>query len=330
MSETARGLTLHTRDGHSFRFDPGALCLELLTTGGPGYFARFEVLHEPADLVRWAGESRLPDGLEPVVAPDEVWAARVLRDALWRLATARVDGRAPSPADLAVVNEAAAQTPPAPRITGRGGRDWVPGATGTQLLSAVARDAVDLLTGPYAHRIRECGSHNCYLLFVDTSRPGRRRWCAMERCGNRNKVRAHRVRHEGGRTMPRGLTQDAGWEIGVSRTLPLPVAAVWEFIASPEGVALWLGEGVRLPTAKGESYETGDGIAGEVRSYRPGDRVRLTYGTSTLQVAVSASGEGKAVLRFHQDRLANAEERERQRAHWKAVMGEVTDALGVA
>ncbi|MFF3402641.1 SRPBCC domain-containing protein [Streptomyces sp. NPDC002659] len=130
--------------------------------------------------------------------------------------------------------------------------------------------------------------------------------------------------------MPTGLTQDAGWQIGVSRTLPLPVAAVWEFIASPEGVALWLGEGVRLPTAKGEAYETRDGIAGELRSYRPGDRVRLTYGTSTLQVAVSASGEGKAVLRFHQDRLANAEERERQRAHWKAVMGEVTDALGVA
>ncbi|WP_142215078.1 SRPBCC domain-containing protein [Streptomyces sp. SLBN-118] len=130
--------------------------------------------------------------------------------------------------------------------------------------------------------------------------------------------------------MPEGLTKDAGWEIGVSRTLPLPVAAVWEFVASQEGVALWLGDGVRLPTEKGESYETGDGIAGEVRSYRPGDRVRLTYGTSTLQIAVSASGEGRTVLRIHQERLANAEERVRQRAHWKAVMGEITDALGVA
>ncbi|MEE1805114.1 CGNR zinc finger domain-containing protein, partial [Streptomyces sp. BE133] len=29
----------------------------------------------------------------------------------------------------------------------------------------------------------------------DTSRPGRRRWCAMERCGNLHKVRAHRARH---------------------------------------------------------------------------------------------------------------------------------------
>jgi uncharacterized protein YndB with AHSA1/START domain len=137
---------------------------------------------------------------------------------------------------------------------------------------------------------------------------------------------------------PTGLTQDAGWEIGVSKTLPIPVSAVWDFITCPEGVALWLGKGAQLPTEKGESYETGDGIAGELRSYRPGDRVRLTYGATTLQVAVSASasasgagaGAGeKTVLRFHQEHLANAVERERQRAHWKAVMADVVQALGV-
>ncbi|MCP3822909.1 CGNR zinc finger domain-containing protein [Streptomyces sp. A3M-1-3] len=194
MSESATGLTLRTPEGRPYLFDPGALSLELLPTGGPGGFARYEVLHAPADLVRWAEESRLPAGLEPVVAAAEVAAARALRDALWQLATDRAHGRPLRPADLAVVNAAAAQEPPAPRIAPDGTRGWIPGATGTQLLSAVARDAVDLLTGPYAHRVRECGSHDCFLLFVDTSRPGRRRWCAMERCGNRNKVRAHRAR----------------------------------------------------------------------------------------------------------------------------------------
>lgn len=38
--------------------------------------------------------------------------------------------------------------------------------------------------------------------------------------------------------MPTGLTRDAGWEIGVSKTLPRPPAEVWDFIASPAGVAL--------------------------------------------------------------------------------------------
>ncbi|MFF8438421.1 SRPBCC family protein [Streptomyces bacillaris] len=128
--------------------------------------------------------------------------------------------------------------------------------------------------------------------------------------------------------MPVGLTRDAGWEIGVSRTLHQPPQAVWEFITGPEGVALWLGAEGPLPTEKGAPYRTADGTEGEIRSYRPGDRVRLTYGPSTVQVAVTpGSSEGRAVLRFHQERLASAEEREDRRTHWKAVMDRVAAEL---
>lgn len=198
MTEAARdtpGLVLRTREGRPFRFDPGALCLELLPTGGLGQYAAFEVLHEPADLVRWAGESRLPAGLALSVSEAELERARELRAALWRLAGSRAQGREFGPQDLAVVNAVAAAPPLVARIDAGGGRVWAPGATGTALLSTVARDAVDLLTGPSAGRVRVCEAHDCALLFVDTSRPGRRRWCAMERCGNRHKVRAHRARH---------------------------------------------------------------------------------------------------------------------------------------
>ncbi|MFB8028482.1 SRPBCC domain-containing protein [Streptomyces sp. NPDC056465] len=129
--------------------------------------------------------------------------------------------------------------------------------------------------------------------------------------------------------MPTGLTQDAGWEIGVSRTLPLPVDALWEFVAGEEGVALWLGPGAELPTEKGAAYRTADGVEGEIRSYRPGDRVRLTHGPTTVQVAVAPGGSaGRSVLRFHQEHLASAEEREERRAHWQGVMDRVEAALG--
>ncbi|MFJ4969217.1 SRPBCC domain-containing protein [Streptomyces sp. NPDC088755] len=128
--------------------------------------------------------------------------------------------------------------------------------------------------------------------------------------------------------MPTGLTQDAGWEIGVSRTIQQPLRAVWDFITGPEGVALWLGIDGPLPTEKGVPYRTADGTEGEIRSYRPVDRVRLTHGTSTIQVAVSpGSSEGRAVLRFHQERLASAEEREERRTHWKGVMDRVVTEL---
>ncbi|MEU9956723.1 ABATE domain-containing protein [Streptomyces sp. NPDC050982] len=192
------GLTLVSYGGKSFRFDPGALCMELVTTGGPGEFARYEVLHEPADLVRWVERSRLPGGLEVTVTEGELTQTRALRDAVFLLAADRAHGRPLQARQLDVVNAAAAGAPLAARVEADGSRGWAPGATGARLLATVARDAVELFTGPYADRIRECGSHNCALLFVDTSRPGRRRWCAMEHCGNRQKARTHRARRAEG------------------------------------------------------------------------------------------------------------------------------------
>ncbi|MEU9333350.1 ABATE domain-containing protein [Streptomyces sp. NPDC048290] len=186
---------MRSRDGKPYRFDPGALCLELLTTGAPGVFARFEVLHAPADLVAWAARSRLPEGLELAVTEAELTTVRAVRDVLFQLAVDRAHGRPADPGQLAALNSAAAPPPLVPLLTADGSRSWAPGpATGTQLLSTVARDAIELFSGPYADRVRECGAGDCFLLFVDTSRPGRRRWCAMEHCGNLAKVRAHRAR----------------------------------------------------------------------------------------------------------------------------------------
>ncbi len=58
------------------------------------------------------------------------------------------------------------------------------------LLAAIARSAAELLAeGPRAP-IRKCAGPACALYFYDTSRTGRRRWCSMAICGNRNKVAA--------------------------------------------------------------------------------------------------------------------------------------------
>ncbi|MFC4494774.1 SRPBCC domain-containing protein [Streptomyces ovatisporus] len=133
-------------------------------------------------------------------------------------------------------------------------------------------------------------------------------------------------------TRPTGLTKDAGYEIGVSRTLHLPPGAVWEFLTSSEGLAVWLGAGARVEPRRGAAYTLDDGTTGEVRGYQEGVRVRLTHRPpgadreSTVQFTLQARAS-KTVLQFHQERLADAEERERRRRHWKAVMSRVTEAL---
>lgn len=133
-----------------------------------------------------------------------------------------------------------------------------------------------------------------------------------------------------------GRTRDAGWQIGVSKTIDRSVEEVWAFITSPAGVAIWLGEGVTVLPERGEGYETSAGIRGETRSFRELDRVRLTWQPpdwkhdTTLQLAVSSAGEGRARLGVHQERLADSAEREQQRRHWQGVVTALVDAMTAA
>lgn len=95
-------------------------------------------------------------------------------------------GKRPQRADVDAVNAAAAHPTLPPQLTVDGTSTLLAGTT-RQALSTLARDAVDLFASPLAKRVRVCAADNCELLFVDASRPGRRRWCSMQWCGDRAK-----------------------------------------------------------------------------------------------------------------------------------------------
>ncbi|WP_433226740.1 CGNR zinc finger domain-containing protein [Microtetraspora malaysiensis] len=195
MRMNATGRVLHDPKGGSFRFDAGAVCLDFAHTGGEGQYAIFESLHEPADLAEWLAQGPPAAVMTVTVTAHELTAAKALRQAIWDAAHARAAGR-PLPAGaVATINRAAAAAPLIPELTADGTTaGWAPPVRATQALSTLAREMIELLSGPLAQRIRECAGDNCPLVFVDTSRPGARRWCAMERCGNRQKLRALRAR----------------------------------------------------------------------------------------------------------------------------------------
>jgi predicted RNA-binding Zn ribbon-like protein len=177
----------------AFRF-LGRLSLDFAVTGGDGPYAVFETLHGAGDLARWLAECELAAGGLAVTAAD-LAAARRLRRAIWNAADAVVDGGAPAAGDLALINEAAAQPPLVPRIDPTLGRGW-DDPRAEQALSDIARDAIALLSDPAQRaRLRRCASPDCELIFYDSSRPGRRRWCSTERCGDRMRARAYRERH---------------------------------------------------------------------------------------------------------------------------------------
>jgi predicted RNA-binding Zn ribbon-like protein len=195
MRASATGRVLTDPRGGSFRFDAGAVCLDFAHSGGEGPYAVFESLHQPADLAAWLAAP--PLGVAPTspVTAAELTAAKTLRQAIWVAAHARADLQPLPAVAVAAINRAAAEAPLIPELAADGATaGWAAPVTATQALSTFAREMIELLTGPLADRIRECASDNCPLVFVDSSRPNARRWCAMERCGNRHKLRALRAR----------------------------------------------------------------------------------------------------------------------------------------
>ncbi len=171
-----------------FPFRSGRLCLDFSATLGGRYRGGFERLRSTDDLRRWLRDSGLSSRPAPL-SEHYLEAARELREAIYRLAHPKGKARA---GDVATLNRWAGLPPLAPKLAADGTVSLQGSAEGA--LSTLARDAIDLLTGPLARRIRECARPDCSLLFVDASRPGRRRWCSMERCGNLRKTAAYRRR----------------------------------------------------------------------------------------------------------------------------------------
>jgi predicted RNA-binding Zn ribbon-like protein len=190
MHPEARVLT--GGDGQRFTFDPGALCIDLMMSGGVGVYRKFEVLHSPEDLAAWLSIDDLR------IEPDDLARIKHLRDTLWSVVPAIVEGRPVAPADIKIVNGYAGDAPRPHVDPDSLLLSW--SYSGPQILGAYARDALEVIGTPTRReRLRECSGDNCKLVFLDTSRPGNRRWCSMERCGNRNKVRTHRARQNGER-----------------------------------------------------------------------------------------------------------------------------------
>ncbi|MCD2441611.1 CGNR zinc finger domain-containing protein [Agromyces sp. SYSU K20354] len=189
------GQWLVSPEGTRWWFDSGSLALDFATTAAvvaAGTDARADQLHTPDDLSAWLRE-RFPVPIG-VARTRDLFDAISLRDAVGRMALRASRGEAPSPADIDVVNLYAATPDVPPSIVGGTRQVGRSVHTVPQSLSTIARDAVDLFDPANAGRIRACSGEDCGMVYLDTSRAATRRWCSMQRCGNRAKVRAHRAR----------------------------------------------------------------------------------------------------------------------------------------
>jgi predicted RNA-binding Zn ribbon-like protein len=175
-----------------FRFLSGRPSLDLSATVGERWRRSFERLCTPRDLSRWVKESGLL-ATGPTMTAEDLDRFRLLREAIYRSARAVMADERLGRSDERLLTKCAATAPLRPVLSG-GTVRWRADEPAEAVLSTLARDAIDLFTGSLRNRIRECATDDCALLFVDTSRPGQRRWCSGSACGGRARAAAYRSR----------------------------------------------------------------------------------------------------------------------------------------
>ncbi|MCO6006131.1 ABATE domain-containing protein [Actinoallomurus purpureus] len=147
------------------------------------------MLTSASSLDSWFRESGMVDG-DTGSRPSDVPKAVALREAIHSLIATRLANEGYDESSLSLVNETARTPCTIPQLTAVGRRI---DATPEQAMSSVARAAIDILSGPDAQLLKECGRPECTQVYIDRSRGARRDWCSTK-CRHRVNAAAYRAR----------------------------------------------------------------------------------------------------------------------------------------
>jgi predicted RNA-binding Zn ribbon-like protein len=164
------------------------LAVELANTRYGDGRDRIDFLANPRLIAMWFAHVPAAPRLPARLTPRDAELLRDLRDATHALIGRRVDGLPPSIAAVETLNRHAARGPRTLRLDVAAGGVRIGSSSTARGIDAVlghlAHEAITLLGGPDAARLRRCDHPECTMAFVQQHR--RRRWCHPS-CGHRTR-----------------------------------------------------------------------------------------------------------------------------------------------
>jgi predicted RNA-binding Zn ribbon-like protein len=179
-------------------FLAGDPALDFLNTRMSMNVAVVDLLQSNEDVLTWLRQAGFPtpaiDGRTGYVAL--LRSALRLRESVRALVESRKTGQRGDPF---ILNRVLAAGRSYPQLVWRGSNALKIETvrrqeTAASILAPIAEAAAELLTTADFGLIKRCENDTCVLWFCDQTRSHNRRWCSMERCGNRHKVAAYRIR----------------------------------------------------------------------------------------------------------------------------------------
>lgn len=200
------------REAEHQRLIGGALCLDFANTlVGHGATPRHEYLKDYKDLVLWSRHARILTLAEanslsreafrhPSKSTAVLKKARILRAMIYRIFSAFAHHTPPEKTDLDYLNASRLKSLSYSSIAQAKSRFllvWKDPMALDRMLWPIVLSAVELLTSSVLSNVKQCAGEGCDWLFLDASRNHLRRWCTMDECGNRAKMRRRYARFRG-------------------------------------------------------------------------------------------------------------------------------------
>ena len=200
------------REVENHRLIAGELCLDFANTlVGHGAIPKHEYLRDYRDLVLWSQHAHLLTSSEaksfvrdasrhPSQSVAAFKKALILRKVIYRIFSAVARNTPPKQTDLDQLNIArleSLQHSCVAQARQRFSIRWTDPMALDRMLWPIAISATDLVTSEELRHVKQCAGQGCDWLFLDTSRNHLRRWCSMDECGNRAKMRRRYERVRG-------------------------------------------------------------------------------------------------------------------------------------
>lgn len=184
----------------------GALCLDFANTINSRLEPEHDYLVHYSDLVGWANKvgilstaqtsQLLKQSKQKVAEADKaVKASRRLRELLYQLFSDAAKGFEPTKKDMETFVSLYGETISHSQFLKRDHHyttTWKVDETLDAVMWPIIHSAGELLLSEDLRQVKECPG--CGWLFLDTSKNQSRRWCSMNTCGSRDKMRRYHKR----------------------------------------------------------------------------------------------------------------------------------------
>ena len=201
-------MTESTRTLETLELVGGALCLDFANTVNSRVNPEHDYLMQYSDLLEWATklgilsppqnnqlQKRARQNLHE--AENALLAARTLRDLLYRLFSNAAKGSEAKKKDLEIFSVFYGESLSRGQFVKQGNHYWTTWNFDEALESVlwpILHSAGELLLSDKLTQIKECPG--CGWLFLDISKNQSRRWCSMNTCGARDKMRRYHKRKQ--------------------------------------------------------------------------------------------------------------------------------------